>query len=176
MILDFSEIPEEGLEMDYELRLVEPGSGAAEPLVRGAARFAGTAHKGRRGIELQARLEATLCLECSRCLEPYEQPLATEFFLVVVSEAAEFGLAEKRLDLDDATLFYADRGKVDLREVAREQVLLNLPLKPICRPACAGLCPTCGVNRNRIECACRTGGPDPRLAPLLEIKFGDDED
>ena len=47
----------------------------------------------------------------------------------------------------------------------RDQVRLAL-----CRPDCRGLCPTCGVDRNRLECACRTEEPDPRLAPLLEIR------
>jgi uncharacterized protein len=87
-----------------------------------------------------------------------------------VSEASEFGVGEMRLAAEDATLFYADRGRVDLREIAREQIHLNLPLKPVCHAGCAGLCPTCGANRNRIECSCRPAEGDPRLAPLLALK------
>lgn len=71
---------------------------------------------------------------------------------------------------EDAALFYCDRSRVDLREIAREQILLNLPLKPVCRSDCKGLCPTCGVNRNRIECSCRPDEIDPRLEPLLALK------
>ena len=61
-------------------------------------------------------------------------------------------------------------GDVDLVQVAREQIYLNLPLKSVCRDDCKGLCATCGANRNRIECACSGDQPDPRLAPLLELK------
>ena len=74
------------------------------------------------------------------------------------------------LALADTPLFYSDRGKVDLRDVAREQIYLNLPLKPVCGTTCAGLCPACGANRNRIKCSCCTVQPDPRLAPLLALK------
>ena len=54
--------------------------------------------------------------------------------------------------------------------MAAEQILLNLPLKPVCEPGCKGLCPTCGVNRNQIECDCRSEAVDPRFAPLLDLK------
>ena len=144
-------------------------------LIRGPAHLVGHAQKGRRGVELEARLTATLRLDCSRCLDPFDSVMETEFYLVVVSRAVEFGAAEQRLELDDATLFYADRGKVDLREIAREQIHLNLPLKPVCKADCAGLCPTCGANRNRIECPCRPEELDPRLAPLLDLKLRDDD-
>ena len=61
-------------------------------------------------------------------------------------------------------------------EIVAEQILLGQPLKPVCREDCAGLCQTCGVNRNRIKCGCRRDEVDPRLAPLLDIKdrFGED--
>jgi uncharacterized protein len=121
-------------------------------------------------VDVEAALQATVRLECSRCLEPFDLPLRCEFSLVVVSAAAEFGTGERRLVLEDAALFYAERGRVDLREMAREQIYLNLPLKPVCRADCAGLCPTCGANRNRLECPCRPADIDPRLAPLFELE------
>ena len=176
MLLDFGKIPAGGLILDQRLQLIGPASGALERLVRGPVRLVGHAQKGRRGVELEARLSATLSLECSRCLEPFEAPLQIEFFLIVVSEAAEFGPQEARLDRDDAVLFYADRGRIDLRDIAREQIDLNLPLKPVCDADCAGLCPTCGANRNRIECPCRPEDLDPRLAPLLDLKHPRDKE
>jgi uncharacterized protein len=170
MLLDFSTIPEQGLTLDGQLELTEPDASGRGPLVRGPVRLTGRARHGRRGVELHGELDATARLECSRCLEPFEMAIRAEFFLILVSEAREFGLGEKRLALEDATLFYADRGRADLREICREQIYLNLPLKPVCRGECAGLCPTCGANRNRIECRCRPAQPDPRLAPLLAFK------
>jgi uncharacterized protein len=170
MFLDFSAIPAEGLSVDRRFELTEPSEADGKRLVPAPVRIVGRARQGPRGVELEARLEATVRLECSRCLEPFEMPAGGDFALVIVSEATEFGIGEKRLVLEDAKLFYADRGKVDLRGIAREQIHLNLPLKPVCREDCGGLCPTCGANRNRIECSCQPAEIDPRLAPLLALK------
>jgi uncharacterized protein len=170
MFFDFSAIPADGLSVDRRFGLSDASDAEGEWLVPGQVRLVGRALQGPRGVELEARLEATLRLECSRCLEPFEMPVGGDFALTIVSEATEFGIGEKRLALEDAMLFYADQSKVDLRRVAREQIHLNLPLKPLCSPDCAGLCATCGANRNRIECSCQPAEVDPRLAPLLALK------
>ena len=57
-----------------------------------------------------------------------------------------------------------------LNEVLREQFYLALPMKPLCREDCAGLCPRCGTNRNTGSCSCVTEPEDPRLAPLRGLK------
>ena len=62
-----------------------------------------------------------------------------------------------------------DRYVIDLGEVMREQFFLALPMKPLCRPECKGLCPICGANRNRQECGCREEWVDPRLAGLKNL-------
>ena len=53
----------------------------------------------------------------------------------------------------------------------REAVLLELPYAPVCREDCKGLCPVCGVDRNRESCSCNTERIDPRLAVLKELQF-----
>jgi uncharacterized protein len=79
--------------------------------------------------------------------------------------------ADKRdRTVDAASLLVVPEGKIALEEVATEQLYLNLPLKPICSPACRGLCPACGVNRNTTSCACEGKDLDPRLAPLLQFR------
>ena len=70
-----------------------------------------------------------------------------------------------------ATQFFEiQEGKLPLDAVAAEQVYLEMPQKPLCDESCAGLCPTCGINRNRLECACRVEDVDPRLQALQEIR------
>jgi uncharacterized protein len=78
------------------------------------------------------------------------------------------GAAEMRDE--DVALFYAEGGKVDLGTVATEQIYRDLPLKPVCRPDCRGLCATCGVNRNLLECDCPGDRGDLRLAALVDLK------
>jgi uncharacterized protein len=171
MFLDLREIREEGVEFDHALDLAQLRTEAGAPLLSGRARLAGQARPGKRGLELRARVEARVRLDCSRCLEPFEREIREEFLLNIVAEAVEYGgPGDTELDEGDATLFYASEGRADLCAIAAEQILLSLPLKPVCRPSCAGLCPTCGVDRNRIECGCPRDSGDPRLAPLAEIK------
>ena len=57
-----------------------------------------------------------------------------------------------------------------LAALAWEEFLLALPMKPLCDPACKGLCPQCGVNRNTATCSCGTDAADPRMAPLRGLK------
>ena len=61
--------------------------------------------------------------------------------------------------------------KIDLGEVVREQLYLALPMKPLCQEDCKGLCPVCGVNRNRETCSCQQEWVDPRMAALAELKI-----
>lgn len=172
MIIDVSGLEDRILRVERALDLSDLHGEATDPVEVHDAFLRGEASRGARGVEFRGRLTARLQLQCGRCLEPYESPLDAGFRLVIVREADETGEAEDdvELDPDDLDQYEAPEGKVDLRAVAREQVHLNLPLKPVCRPDCRGLCPTCGGNRNRIECGCSTDEPDPRLAPLLELK------
>jgi len=70
-------------------------------------------------------------------------------------------------DLD--TGYYRD-DQIDLNELLREQFYLALPMKPLCRDTCAGLCSLCGTNLNTGTCQCTSQWEDPRLAPLKELK------
>ena len=70
-------------------------------------------------------------------------------------------------DLD--TSYYRD-DQIDLNELLREQFYLALPMKPLCREDCAGLCPQCGTNLNTGTCQCTTEWEDPRLAPLKGLE------
>ena len=166
MILDLDDLPDEGLDVERAIDLTDPGPGGEGKWLDAPARLALRALPGERGVGLSGRVEAAARVECSRCLEPCVAPVAVDFALTVVFDAAEFGAADHRMDPADADLLYAAEGRLDLGELVREQVLLALPLKPVCRADCAGLCPTCGANRNRIECACRKTQVDPRFAPL----------
>ena len=170
MFIDIYKLGPEGRSFDEAVLedLAEQDEGDATRVL--AARLRGHAGGGVRGVDLHARLEARVDLECSRCLEPFESAISTDFRLTLVADGVEFGAGETELSADAASLFYATDGKADLEVIAAEQLNLSLPLKPVCAAACKGLCPTCGANRNRIECGCRSDEPDPRLAPLLEFR------
>jgi len=170
MFIDVNKLGSEPHAFDKRFRLPAAAIEGVVGVQVGEVRLRGMARRGSRGVELEARIDASITLDCSRCLNPYETLVSREFSLILVPDAVEFGVGETQLSEEDLDLFYATDGKAHLASVAAEQVFLNVPLKPVCRVDCQGLCPACGVNRNRLECACPSDALDPRLAPLLEIQ------
>jgi uncharacterized protein len=75
-----------------------------------------------------------------------------------------------QLTLTDPDAFEIVGDQLDLRSIAREVVLLDTPATPLCRPDCAGLCPTCGTNLNEASCECAGPPVDPRWAALDQFK------
>ena len=122
-----------------------------------------------RGILVETVLNADVELTCSRCLSPFACPLTLkieeEYFptVDVVSGAA-------LPVLDEPGLFTIDANhELDLTEAVHQYALMAVPMKPLCRPDCAGLCPVCGQNLNLGECQCLPPEADPRWAKLKQI-------
>ncbi len=116
--------------------------------------------RAAQGIYVEGTLRGTLQLECSRCLEPFDQVLAprlTELF-VYPGEKAE-----------DPVLAIPETAVLDLRPLLREMMLLEIPSAPVCQSDCKGLCPVCGKDRNEVDCDHPQEYIDPRLAPLQSL-------
>jgi uncharacterized protein len=125
--------------------------------------------KDAQKVRLTGRVRATLETTCGRCLEAFSIPVDAPFDLMFMPASDEPETREKEVSADDVGVsFYQDDG-IDLAEVMREQFFLALPMKPLCRPDCQGLCPVCGVNRNRETCDCRSDWVDPRFAVLKKL-------
>jgi uncharacterized protein len=77
---------------------------------------------------------------------------------------------EREVEEDDLETSYYRDDQVDLSELLREQFYLALPMKPLCRDDCKGLCAQCGTNLNTGTCDCHPAWDDPRLAPLKQLK------
>ncbi len=97
--------------------------------------------------------------QCRRCLRTVAGTLRSDVLEVFEAEPKE----GETLLLDGVT--------IDLEPVAREAILLELPLAPLCREDCAGLCPTCGVDRNEVSCDCAPPAADPRWSGLEGLTF-----
>jgi len=124
---------------------------------------------GSDAFGVTGRVKARLEVVCSRCLEPFEVPLDTEFDLRYVPQAANAGEGEREIGEDDlATAFYRE-GMLDLIDLMREQFVLALPMKPLCAEDCRGLCAVCGTNLNKGQCDCTPRWEDPRLAALKSL-------
>jgi uncharacterized protein len=124
-------------------------------------------------ILVLGRLEIELVSECSRCLENYTHiehlNLEEEYFpLWDVNTGATLEPPE-----DPAAFALDENHNLDLSEAVRQHAILSLPMQPVCRIDCAGLCSTCGVNLNKHSCDCPTSVPDERLAVLAQLKTTD---
>jgi uncharacterized protein len=127
-------------------------------------------YKDKDHFRLVGRVQTTLELPCSRCLEPFKSPVDAAFDLRYHPRSQNVGEGEREVEEDDlSTSFYEDE-TIDLGQLMREQFYLSLPMKPLCGEACNGLCPQCGTNLNRATCDCRRDWEDPRLAALKALK------
>jgi DUF177 domain-containing protein len=131
---------------------------------------------------LRGRLSYSQTLACGRCLVPHAIGTAAEIELLVVVEAppaktyrphrpsrdAEVG--EQELGEVDLNTLVIDDECLDTQAIVLEQLQLNVPMKPLCRPDCQGLCPQCGADRNTSPCSCVESVTDPRWAGLAAIK------
>jgi len=127
--------------------------------------------KDKRHFRLVGQVSSTLELPCSRCLEPFVWPVASAFDLRYQphTPAAEAD-AEREVEEDDMTTSFYENDEINLVLLMQEQFYLTLPMKPLCREDCKGLCSTCGTNLNRETCDCSTQWEDPRLAALKALK------
>ena len=121
-----------------------------------------------KGVLAQCALETAAECQCSRCLAPYRQPLRLaieeEFFPVVDSGGA-------LVPASDGEAFTLDEHHVlRLEEALRQYLLMSLPMRPLCQEGCLGICPRCGIDRNRQTCRCSDSPADSHWSPLLQLR------
>lgn len=126
-------------------------------------KVSGTVTNVKGSFEVCAKCGTRLVMSCSRCLEPVE--------------------VEAQFDLDE---IYSNTGNeeeaetfageaLDLTSAIKRNLLLNLPMKVICKEDCKGLCPICGSNLNQGDCGCDTSYIDPRFESLRSLFKLDEE-
>ncbi len=180
LVIDISQVPPEGVDVDEPLDGGKLHLDAERDFVLGPGGVV-RCHVDKvdgNSVHVRGRMEAPLGLECGRCLEPYPLVLNQEldlFYLPHHPGDAEEEEDEVELDDHEMVVAYYEGNHLDLGEVVREQCVLSLPLKPLCREDCRGRCPSCGKNRNLEHCECSAPeeAGDPRLAALK--KLFDDE-
>lgn len=168
-------IPETGLTVAVDLgpewfsRWREEDSG----LEFADARITGQVSLSQHGQDILVRgsLSGQLELACGRCLEPFAAPVAIDFDLLLVPGPPGASPEEEELSSTDLDLDYYTGEIVDLEGLLREQIILMLPLKPLCDEACKGLCPQCGANLNRETCTCPTETVNSPFALLAKLKI-----
>lgn len=164
MIIRVSEIPEAGLAVEGVDEFPHPFEDQAWALEALSLFLL----KEKEDVCVRGRLRSRVPQTCSRCLQPFA-------FTVVAEVDTRFSPRpnvrdeEVELSADDLEVdFYAD-DLLDLNRLIQTETELGLPMKPLCRRDCRGLCPVCGGNRNVTPCTCEVRLPDPRLAVLKDL-------
>lgn len=168
-------MPADGLSID---RSVDPSVLPVDPRefrvalpVRLTGRLERTEEKAYR---LRGSLVTTLELPCVRCLELFDLAVREDLDLLFLPQSRNValkGTEDRGLDDEELAVSFYREDQIDLKHTVWEQIVLSLPMKPVCSDSCAGLCPECGANRNQSPCACAPDETDPRwhaLRGLLE--------
>ena len=163
MILRVSDIPDEGLTIQDRALLGSPFSDPSWRLERVDLR----AERDGDDVVVVGEIDATVPVACGRCLEEF--PVRARAAVDVRLIPRPPGGDRVELGSDDLDLDFYDHDEVNVSGLVESETALALPMKPLCREDCRGLCPTCGANRNVTRCACPERAPDPRLAALKDL-------
>jgi uncharacterized protein len=139
-----------------------PVTGRAELLIEDRG------HEEVADIRIRAAYKGDFELLCARCVEPVATPLAGSFDLIFRPQAADAESGERAITLDETEIGYYEESGLSLEDVVREQVLLSLPSRTLCKEDCKGLCPRCGQNLNLEPCNC-TPASDPKWNALAGL-------
>lgn len=140
------------------------------------AKVEGRASKKREEVRLLGKLDASVEVPCDRCTAPVNVPVNADFDVTYLpAEALTVEAEATELQEDDLNFAAYEGGSIDIDELAREQILLALPTRQLCREDCKGLCPTCGADLNTHTCRCEQQEIDPRWAALAALKKNSDK-
>ena len=178
MEFKISELEREPIEFDLELApgAVDFGSEAEQEGDLAASGLAEVIHEHRgpreivADIRLRGKFAGRFRVPCARCVEPVEIPLAADYDLIFRPVGADSDAPERSITAPETEIGYYQKDSLLLEDVLREQVLLSLPVRTLCKPDCKGLCPRCGENRNTGACHCDENQSDPRWEALAGLR------
>lgn len=158
-----TDIPEEGLDLDIEEKL-----GSEEVSIVSPVKAHLEVAKAHSEVIVAGNLSTDLELECSRCLKKYKHVMDVPVH-VVYHPMEEIGTDRHELKDDEMDTGFYQGEELDLQELIREQIMLNIQMKPLCDENCKGICSQCGTDLNTDTCSCETKKIDSRLEVLKKL-------
>ena len=138
--------------------------------VAGDVEMVGEVSRNAAKTDVRGSVKVPLEIDCTRCLTPIRRELDVVFEIDFVGREFLPETKETHLESNDLDTDVLESDQIDLKEIAREQILLNLPETTLCRDECKGICPSCGKDLNEGECRCGEDDIDPRWAALKNLK------
>jgi len=170
MRIDVRELALGSLTLTGEVPLADLKLNSSDVYVLGKIVVNLRAEKQAQKIRVRGHFAFDIELPCARCLDPVKAPILAEFDQFYQSNADHHLTGEIELQEKDTGVAFFSGEFIEVSDIVREHILLGLPMKPVCREDCKGLCPYCGKNRNVEVCNCHSLFVDPRLAPLLQVR------
>jgi uncharacterized protein len=117
-------------------------------------------------LHIKGPVRCAVKATCARCLQEFPLSLDGDLDIELAPKTAASMTGELELKGEDLDVYYFEGDEIEVDPLVYEEVMLNVPPKPLCNDACRGLCETCGTNRNYEECRCNRSAPT-----LLEEKL-----
>ena len=121
-------------------------------------------HKGNKLVEMTGDVKLVVMIPCARCLEPVTVPFDIEFEYELDMKKTE---EERMADLDE--MDFLSGLEIDVEKLVYNEILVNWPIRVLCKDDCQGICSHCGGNLNKETCECDTHELDPRMAAIRDI-------
>ncbi len=124
-------------------------------------------------VEVEGRVSTEATFSCSRCLNKFRFIIEEEFactFARQLPEVYDEDNEEEELQAEDLGLVLYQGDHIDLTEEIQEQVIMGLPVQPLCSETCKGLCPKCGVDLNQEACECDGSDFSIKFSALKDFK------
>lgn len=169
MEIKVSDIPPEGITVELTEEAADFAGLGEDIKVLGPVRARFRLMKTGPTVYLSGEIEAGLELTCSRCGKPAPFKASTDIELDLNPAESVSGEEEKELSQEDLDVEFYKDDTVDLSWLLREQILLQAPMKPLCKEDCRGLCQFCGQDLNLAQCGCEAPAGHPGLAGLKDL-------
>jgi uncharacterized protein len=169
MIVDLITLGDSTLEFDFSVAPEEIDLDLDETRLKNPAHVKGNVTRHIAHTDVEGVISAEIELECSRCLTKIDKNFEIPFKAAYVAPENYTQAKEAELGAEELDVSVIEGNEIDLTELVREQILLNLPEQVFCSEDCKGLCEKCGANRNLIDCKCEETEIDPRWQGLKDL-------
>ncbi len=150
-----SKIPDEGVEIHSIETAHSLGVSPLDLILDDVVQIDAMVNRKERVFFVDGTIRTTLHLTCSRCAGEFSYPVNTSFYCQEQPFSNYNTDVEAVLHKGDLDIDHYTGDEVELNNIFREQVILSMPMHPLCKRDCRGLCPKCGQNQNMINCDCR---------------------
>ena len=157
-----SEIPVEGL--DFDIKETIKSDDLSLP-VRGQLKIL------KMGVEIivRGKLMADIDLQCSRCVKDFRSEVFVPVNVVYHPVEELRGEEKHALRVEELDMGFYSGEILDMSDLIKEQIMLNLPMKPLCNELCKGICLKCGADLNAGDCGCNVINRDSRFKELKKL-------